>query len=75
MDLKEIKKITAYAKKAGIRSLKVNGFELEFHDATILDRPTKKAIPASDLSPLPKSPPPPSLEEINAYIYSETPDA
>lgn len=73
MDLKELRKITAYARKAGLKSLKFNGVELEFQDSLHVPRGTKpKLVPAFDgPSGLPIVPEP-SLDQINAYIYENS---
>lgn len=73
MELREIKKITAYARRAGIKSLEVNGFKIELHDFALFPKaPTAKpgapdpAIEKSTQAPDPG----PTLDQINEYIYS-----
>lgn len=66
MDLKEIKKITAYAKKAGIKSLKFGDVEIVFGDHL----PSKPRLVPEEVSSKPQVQQPPTLDEINAYIYS-----
>lgn len=70
MDFKEIKKITAFARKAGLKSLKFNGFEIEFSDQAV--PPTKKRLKIVEDEVGPSIPQEPNLEQINDYIYGNT---
>lgn len=75
MDLKEIKKITAYARKSGIKSLKMNGLELEFHESALISKPTRKLIPVEELLKGTKQEAEASFEEINAWIHQKDEEA
>lgn len=69
MDLREIKKLTAFARRAGIKSLKINGFEIELHDSALSPQIQKRS---AQVIPDPIYPSPlsaPTLDQVNAYIY------
>lgn len=74
MDLKQIKRVTAFARKSGIKSLKSGDFEVVFHDAAILPTPTRNKAALTQVAdtdkpaPLPE----PTLDQINAYIYQDS---
>jgi hypothetical protein len=66
MDLKQMKKIVSYAKKNGIKSLKVDGFEIEFDDKVPFPKSSK---PVEPMIPTPTEI---TLDDINDYIYADT---
>lgn len=66
MDLKEIKKITAFARRAGLKSLKFNGVELEFGDQVA--KPQAKRLKLVEDPGIPVIAEP-TLQQINDYIY------
>ncbi len=70
MDLKDIKKITAFARRAGLKSLKFNGCEIEFNDSVA--PPTRKRLKLVEENSAPKPPHEPTLSEINDYIYGNS---
>lgn len=72
MDLKELKKITAYARKAGIKSLKFADVSIEFNEATTPQRAKRLIVVEEDTV---KKPTDPTLEQINDYIYGQTDEA
>lgn len=76
MDLKAAKRLIAYARRVGVKSLKVGEFEVTFHDAVIFpthQRAAKTVAPvAADKQTIPAPAPDPTLEDINAYIYGNT---
>lgn len=70
MNLKEIKKIVAFAKKSGVKTLKLDGFEIELNDEAF-NKPLVKAIAMTeDKVPFPEHREP-TLEDINEYIYGD----
>jgi len=82
MDLKEIKKIANFASRAGVKSIKIDGLEISFKDEIIFQRPRApglvpdgKTKAAKDEPTVPPREPPPTLDEINQYIYGQTDEA
>lgn len=71
MELKDIKRLVAFARRSGIKSLKVADFAVEFTDAAVA--PTQKRLKVVEDGP-PSQPPPrfPTLDEINSHIYTDT---
>ncbi len=71
MDFKEIKKIAAYARKVGIKSLEFDGFKLELHDkAPVFKEAKPRLIPTTEKeATVPKPSPEPTLDHINEFIY------
>lgn len=70
MDFREIKKLTAYARRSGVKHLKLDGFEIEFQDGAPAPEPLRKPklAPVQESS-IPAPPPDPTLDQINQYIY------
>lgn len=79
MDLKEIKKITNFARRAGVKSIKIDGLEISFKDEIIIQRPRTPRLvkPEAGKTELKQGgiPTPPTLDEINKFIYEEKPEA
>ena len=72
MNLDEIKHFAQYARKAGIKRLKIDGLELEMHDPKIIPRAARKPKPVPGLDPIAITPAPElTLEQINQYIYGD----
>lgn len=72
MDLKEIKRLVSYAKRNGLKRLKIDGLEIELQDAIVF--PTRKrgklsAVPGGKEESIPAPPPEPTLDQVNEYIY------
>lgn len=80
MELKEIKKLVHFARKAGVKSMSFNGLAVEFKDEIIIQHPRKprlatkdgKATAASPEKAIPAPAPLPTLDEINQYIYGQS---
>lgn len=70
MDLKEFKRLASFARKSGIKSLKLGDAAIEFHESA-LNLP-KQAKPSEPDKPLVSVPSGPTLDEINEYIYGKT---
>ena len=66
MDLKEFKRIAAYARKSGIKKCKVGDIEIEFNE-----QPIRKAIIDDPVVPQFREP---TLDDINKYIYETNED-
>lgn len=80
MELKEIKKLISYAKRNGLKSIKIGEFEATFHEAVIFPSRQKKAathspLPEQKSKDIPAPAPLPTLDEINEYIYGKTEEA
>lgn len=78
MDLKEVKKITRFARDNGIKSLEFNGFKVEFHDAALFPKTASVAaalaskptlVPDKDPGSRPAPAKEATLDDINAFIY------
>jgi hypothetical protein len=69
MDLKEIKKITSFAQKHGVKMLSFGDFKIEFHEDTPIQMKAPKLVRVQEEAQVPKTPQDPSLQEINDYIY------
>lgn len=67
MDLKEIKRITAFARKAGIKSLKFGDVAIEFGDHVPATRKRLKLVEEGSV-PAPQAEP--TLDQIYSHIYS-----
>ncbi len=67
MDLKEIKKLTAFARKNGIKSLKVAGCEIEF-GGEVVPRRTRRLKIVEEA--MPREHQEPTLQQINDFIYN-----
>lgn len=75
MDFKEIKKIANFARRAGVKSIKMDGLELSFKDEIILTRERKPRLVGKPTEPektVPVPPPLPTLDDINRFIYEDT---
>jgi hypothetical protein len=73
MDLKEIKKLSAYMRRAGIKKVRYADVEVELSDMILTamsprERSKPTLVPDADHK-LPKPIPEPTLEQINEYIY------
>jgi hypothetical protein len=71
MDFKEAKRLIAYAKKNGIKTLKAGDFEVTFDDHVIFPKALQASKDEPGIATRPPDPPVPSLDEINAYIYNQ----
>ncbi len=74
MDLKQLKKMVAFAKKAGLKKIKTSEFEFELDDKAFDTKPIKTETAGIGTVPFPTmnhGTKEPTLEEINAYIYTE----
>lgn len=75
MDFKEAKKIIAYARKNGIRSLKIGDFSVELESEPVaFERAAPAPAGAQDPNTRPAPPAEPTLAEINEYIYGKAAD-
>lgn len=69
MDLKEVKRIVAFARKAGLSRLALDGLSFEFSSDPL---PPVKKPPAAETEPAgPKPDPGPTLDQINQFIYGQ----
>jgi len=79
MDLKEAKALIAWAQKRGIHSLKVADMEVTFRADFVPKKAAPKAAPvahsADGIKTIPAPPPPPTLDEINAWIHANDTEA
>jgi len=79
MDLKEIKKLVHFARRAGVKTLTVNGMTVEFKDEIIIQKPRAPRLVKSDAkesqAKAPEIPVVPSLDEINKFIYEQQDEA
>jgi hypothetical protein len=74
MELKEIKQLILFAQRNGIKRLRVGDISVSFQDAVIFPKKTAvKGFEGEPKSSTTVSVPdqPPSLEQINAYIYGQ----
>lgn len=72
MDLKEAKKLINYARSAGIKTFKLGDLEVDFRqEITIEPRKRLKSVPKADEVKLPPPDAPPTLDQINQYIYGD----
>lgn len=74
MDLTEIKRITLFARKTGIKSIKIDGLELEMH-TPLEQAPAVRRRPRHEEMSGPKAIPEPTLEQINEFIYGSVDEA
>lgn len=73
-DLREFKKIVAYARKSGAKRIKVGEIEVEFNDiAPFLNKPDTPA--PADKQAVPSGPPEPTLQQIQAWIHQNDDEA
>lgn len=74
MDFKEFKKIIAFAKKQGLKSLSLDGLHVEFQEGYLAPQAMRKPkAKAHDVKePLVKAPDAaPTLDDINRFIYED----
>lgn len=76
MDLRDAKKLIAWAQKRGIQALKVDGMEITFgaYSVTPIRRRAPKADPSTDERVIPPRDPGPTLEQLQDYIYQTDED-
>lgn len=65
MDFREAKKLIAYAKKNGIKSLKCGDVEVTFGDTSVRMAVQEVDVPKAIHSMVM----PPTLDQVNDYIY------
>ncbi len=68
MDLKQIRTITKFARRNGIKSLKFEGFEIEFGDLVVPPKAKRLKVIEEDAPPV-QEVRELTLEQINDYIY------
>ena len=74
MDLKEAKRVVTYAKRNGIKSMRLGDLEVTFEDPRAVE-PKAHSVDVA-LSPVernskPAAPPVPTLQEIEDWIHSD----
>ena len=74
MDLKEFKRIVLFAKKTGVKSIKVQGFEIELYESALVSkRAPKSGLPQDEKQSIETNiATEPNLDQINQYIYGMT---
>lgn len=75
-ELKDAKRLIAYARRAGVKSFRWGSLEVEFHVPGVIPPRQRGSIDASaqvsagkNINPAPD--PAPTLDQINAYIYGK----
>lgn len=71
MDLKEVKKIVAFAKKAGISSMTMDSLSFVFSSDPLPVLQKGQKVPEVPEKKLPEPKPGPTLDDINQYIYGQ----
>jgi hypothetical protein len=75
-DLKDAKRLIAYARKVGAKSLRWGDLEIEFHAPGVIPPRQRGSVDASakgsEPTPLTAPEAPPTLDQINEYIYGKS---
>lgn len=79
MDLKEAKRLIAYARRKGIQRLKWGDLDISFHEGLVLpflrELPAASVVAPADKQTKPAPEPLPTLDDINKFIYENTDEA
>lgn len=74
MDFKEAKRVINFARRNGIKTMKLGDLEVTFHDAIVFPqraRTSKAQEPVAADKSIPAPAPAPTLQQINDFIYKE----